>query len=47
VKKTVVDKLEMTKYFAVILDCTPDVSHQGKIPLVLRYADVSSEEMKA
>jgi hypothetical protein len=34
VYKTTADKVKMTKYFAVILDCSPDASHQTQISSV-------------
>ena len=43
IKFEIVKKKKQDKYFSVILDCTLDISHQEQMPLILRYADVSSD----
>lgn len=34
------------KYFSIILDCTPDTSHQEQISFILRSVDISATPIK-
>jgi hypothetical protein len=39
-KKIIIDKLNLAKYFSIILNFTPDVSQKQQMSLIVRFVDV-------
>ncbi|XP_065652831.1 zinc finger MYM-type protein 1-like [Hydra vulgaris] len=44
--KTIVSSVQSSKYFSVIMDCTPDVSHKEQLLILLRCVKINQEEVQ-
>ena len=46
IKYKIIKKIKELKYFSIILDCTPNASHQEQMSLILRCFDISTSPIK-
>jgi len=43
VQKTIIQTIKLAKYYAIIMDCTPDTSRQEQLLIVIRIVDMDIE----
>jgi hypothetical protein len=46
IKKNIIEKVRKAKYFSIILDCSPDASHQEQMSLILRCVNILENPIK-
>ena len=46
VKHLILEEIKAAKYFSILFDSTPDVSHTDQMALIVRYVKVDSSEVQ-
>ncbi|XP_026430017.1 zinc finger MYM-type protein 1-like [Papaver somniferum] len=46
IKSAIIQKIKAAQYFSILLDCTPDASHQEQMSLIIRCVDTSESPIK-
>ena len=46
IKHLILEEIKAAKYFSILLDSTPDVSHVDQMAVIVRYIKVDSSEVQ-
>lgn len=46
VRKTIMDQIKQAKYFCIIFDSTPDISHKDQTSQIIRYVVIEGSKVK-
>lgn len=46
IRNTVTDRVRDAKYFSILLDCTPDTSHEEQLSCIIRYVYAHEDEVQ-
>nr|XP_022911220.1 zinc finger MYM-type protein 1-like [Onthophagus taurus]XP_022911221.1 zinc finger MYM-type protein 1-like [Onthophagus taurus]XP_022911222.1 zinc finger MYM-type protein 1-like [Onthophagus taurus]XP_022911223.1 zinc finger MYM-type protein 1-like [Onthophagus taurus] len=44
IRAKILNSAKLAKYYSIILDCTPDISHTEQMTIIIRFVDVMDEE---
>ncbi|XP_022019553.1 uncharacterized protein LOC110919590 [Helianthus annuus] len=47
IRTEIITKIKEAKYYSIILDCTPDTSHQELMSIIVRTFEVTSKELES
>lgn len=45
-KSEILSKVKKSKYYSIIADCTPDISHTEQLSLTIRFADITDDNIR-
>jgi Domain of unknown function (DUF4371) len=46
IMQSIFERIQASKYYSVILDCTPDISHDEQLSYIIRYVYISDNEIE-